>query len=224
MVAPHALLLYSGPDDRRGIREIRCAQHHEEGNWVEMSYASEITGYLDGLVKVLQNLDVAQLDTFLQLLGSARDEGRQIFIFGNGGSGANASHITGDLVKGASYGKEKRFKVLCLNDNDAGVLAYANDVGYDDVFVEQLKNFVQAGDVVVGISGSGNSENILRAIDYANEKKAVTVGFCGYPGGKLEARAKHAVHANVRDMQWAEDVHLIVGHIAMKTLGGGACH
>jgi D-sedoheptulose 7-phosphate isomerase len=189
-----------------------------------MSYAPEIKNYLTGLVDVLQNLDVAQLDTFLQLLDSAREENRQIFIFGNGGSGANASHITGDLVKGASYGKEKRFKVLCLNDNDSGVLAYANDVSYDEVFIEQLKNFLNPGDVVVGISGSGNSVNILKAIDYANDRGAVTVGFCGYPGGKLETRAKHVIHANIHDMQFAEDVHLIVGHIAMKILSGGVCH
>ncbi len=189
-----------------------------------MSYAPQIKDYINGLMDVLKNLNVAQLDRFLQILDSARAEGRQIFIFGNGGSGANASHITGDLVKGASYGKEKRFRVLCLNDNDAAVLAYANDVGYDEVFVEQLKNFLQPGDVVVGISGSGNSVNILKAIDYANEKEAITVGFCGYPGGKLESRAKHVVHANVHDMQFAEDVHLIVGHIAMKILSGGVCH
>jgi len=189
-----------------------------------MSYATEINEYLSGLVNVLQKLDVAQVDKFLQLLDSAREDGRQIFIFGNGGSGANASHITGDLMKGASYGKEKRFKALCLNDNDAGVLAYANDVGYDEVFIEQLKNFLNPGDVVVGISGSGNSVNILKAIDYANDKGAETVGFCGYPGGKLESRAKHVVHANIHDMQFAEDVHLIVGHIAMKILSGGVCY
>ena len=189
-----------------------------------MSYKTEINDYLTGLVNVLQKLEVAQLDSFLQLLDSAREVGRQIFIFGNGGSGANASHITGDLMKGASYGKEKRFKALCLNDNDAGVLAYANDVGYDEVFIEQLKNFLNPGDVVVGISGSGNSVNILKAIDYANDKGAETVGFCGYPGGQLESRAKHVVHANIHDMQFAEDVHLIVGHIAMKILGGGVCY
>lgn len=189
-----------------------------------MSYALAIKDYLTGLVDVLQKLDVTQLDTFLQLLDSAREDGRQIFIFGNGGSGANASHITGDLMKGASYGKEKRFRALCLNDNDAGVLAYANDVSYDEVFIEQLKNFLNPGDVVVGISGSGNSVNILKAIDYANERGAETVGFCGYPGGILETRAKHVVHANIHDMQFAEDVHLIVGHIAMKILSGGVCH
>jgi D-sedoheptulose 7-phosphate isomerase len=189
-----------------------------------MSYATEIKEYLSELASVLQKLDVTQLDGFLQLLDSAREDGRQIFIFGNGGSGANASHITGDLVKGASYGKEKRFKVLCLNDNDAGVLAYANDVSYDEVFLEQLKNFLNPGDVVVGISGSGNSVNILKAIDYANERGAITVGFCGYPGGQLESRVKHVVHANIHDMQFAEDVHLIAGHIAMKILSGGVCH
>lgn len=188
-----------------------------------MAYVEAIDNYLAGLSRVLAELDRKQISDFLALLDRAREQGRQIFLFGNGGSGANASHITGDLVKGASYKKDKRFKVLCLNDNDAGVLAYANDVGYDDVFVEQLKNFLNAGDVVIGISGSGNSVNILKAMEYANAHGAETVGFCGYPGGKLETMVKHVVHANVRDMQFAEDVHLIVGHIAMKILGG-ACH
>jgi D-sedoheptulose 7-phosphate isomerase len=186
-------------------------------------YAAGVHSYLEGLIAVLRRLDASQIDEFLRLLENARNEGRQIFIFGNGGSGANASHITGDMVKGASYGRPKRFRMICLNDNDAGMLAYANDVGYEDVFVEQLKNFAQPGDVVIGVSGSGNSENVLRAIDYGNEIGAVTVGFCGYPGGKLETRARHVVHANIRDMQYAEDVHLIVGHIAMRLLGG-VCH
>lgn len=187
------------------------------------TYASGVRSYVEGLIAVLRRLDANQIDQFLRLLEDARNEGRQIFIFGNGGSGANASHITGDMIKGASYGRPKRFRMMCLNDNDAGMLAYANDVSYDDVFVEQLKNFVQPGDVVIGISVSGDSENVLRAIDYANEIGAVTVGFCGYPGGKLETRARHVVHANIHDMQYGEDVHLIVGHMAMRLLGG-ICH
>lgn len=188
-----------------------------------MTHAQHVSEYIAGLVRVLQNLDCDQIGAFIGLLDRAREEGRQIFIFGNGGSGANASHITGDLVKGASYKRDKRFKMVCLNDNDAAVLAYANDVSYDDVFVEQLKNFLDPGDVVIGISGSGNSTNILRAMEYANARGAETVGFCGYPGGKLEKAVKHVVHANIHDMQFAEDVHLIVGHMAMKALGG-ACY
>ena len=188
-----------------------------------MSHVETVSDYLAGLARVLENLDRGQIANFIALVERARDEKRQIFIFGNGGSGANASHITGDLVKGASYKREKRIKMMCLNDNDAAVLAYANDVGYDDVFVEQLKNFLNAGDVVIGISGSGNSVNILRAMDYANAQGAETVGFCGYPGGKLESVVKHVVHANIKDMQFAEDVHLIVGHVTMKALGG-ACY
>ena len=188
-----------------------------------MTHVETVSDYLAGLVRVLENLDRGQIANFIALVEAARDEKRQIFIFGNGGSGANASHITGDLVKGASYKRDKRIKMMCLNDNDAAVLAYANDVGYDDVFVEQLKNFLNAGDVVIGISGSGNSVNILRAMDYATAQGAETVGFCGYPGGKLESVVKHVVHANIKDMQFAEDVHLIVGHVTMKALGG-ACY
>ena len=99
---------------------------------------------------------------------------------GNGGSGASASHAAGDLNKGVSYGREKRFRVISLNDNLATLTAYANDVSYVDVFVEQLKNFLRPGDLVIAISGSGNSPNVLKAIEYANQQGAITVGLTGF--------------------------------------------
>lgn len=137
---------------------------------------------------------------------------------GNGGSGSNASHFVGDLNKGFSYGREKRFRAICLNDNQAALTAYSNDVSYEDAFVELLRNFLRPGDVVVGISGSGNSPNILKAIAYANEVGAHTVGLCGFNGGKLAGLARTPLLAPVHDMQQVEDVHMILFHIATQVL------
>jgi D-sedoheptulose 7-phosphate isomerase len=186
-----------------------------------MTHRDGIAGYLGRLRAVLAGLDVDEIDRFVQVLADARDEGRTLYLCGNGGSGATASHVTGDLMKGASYGMPKRFRAICLNDNAATLLAYANDVSYDDVFVEPLKNWLRPGDVVIGLSGSGNSRNVLKAIDHANENGGITVGLCGYPDGQLEKRAQVVVHPRVHDMQLAEDVHLILGHIVMVQLGMG---
>ena len=132
--------------------------------------------YCQGLKKALDSIPTDAAEKFLQLLETAYLEGRQVFLMGNGGSGASASHAAGDLNKGVSYGREKRFRVISLNDNMATLTAYANDVSYADAFVEQLKNFLHPGDVVIGISGSGNSPNVLKAIEYANQQGAVTGG------------------------------------------------
>lgn len=183
-----------------------------------MSYRDAIAGYKAGLTKVLEDLDAAQVERFIQVLSDARRDGRQVFLFGNGGSGATASHMACDLNKGVSYGREKRFRVICLNDNVPTLMAYSNDVSYEDIFVEPLRNFLQPGDVVVGLSGSGNSENVIRAIDYANASGALTVGLCGYSGGRLKRAAQVVVHVAVDDMQMAEDLHLVLGHMAMQSL------
>jgi D-sedoheptulose 7-phosphate isomerase len=137
---------------------------------------------------------------------------------GNGGSGSTASHVACDLNKGVSYGRQKRFRVISLNDNLPTLTAYANDVSYEDVFVEQLRNFLCPGDLVVGISGSGNSPNVLNAIAFANSLGAHTVGLCGFNGGKLAPMVKTPIIAPVHDMQKAEDVHLILLHAVMQVL------
>ena len=135
-----------------------------------------INGYLGRLQECIDKLDRKEIEAFMRILLQARDEGRQVFIMGNGGSASTASHFCCDFNKGISYQQDKKFRMICLNDNVATMLAYANDVSYDNVFVEQLKNFLQAGDIVIGISGSGNSKNVLRAIEYAKANDAVTVG------------------------------------------------
>jgi D-sedoheptulose 7-phosphate isomerase len=178
----------------------------------------QLLDYCQGLKDALDTIPTDAAEKFLQLLESAYQEGRQVFIMGNGGSGSTASHAAGDLNKGVSYGREKRFRVMSLNDSMATVTAYANDVSYSQAYVEQLKNFLNRGDLVIGISGSGNSPSILKAIEYANQQGAVTVGLCGFSGGKLAAMAQFPVHVPVNDMQKVEDIHMMLFHVAMQVL------
>jgi D-sedoheptulose 7-phosphate isomerase len=174
--------------------------------------------YRQDLKRALDAIPADATEKFLQALESAYQEERQVFLLGNGGSGSSASHAAADLNKGVSYGREKRFRVISLNDNMATVTAYANDVSYTEVFVEQLKNFLHPGDVVIGISGSGNSSNVLKAIEYANRQGAITVGLCGFDGGKLAGLAQLPVHIPVNDMQKVEDIHMMLFHVAMQVL------
>ena len=111
-----------------------------------------------------------------------------------------------------------QFRGRTLVDNVGLQTAYANDISFQDLFVEQLKNIAATGDLVIAISGSGNSENVIRAVNYANEIGCETLGLCGYSGGKLKTIAKHVVHVNVNDMQLCEDVHALFGHIVMQAL------
>ncbi len=178
----------------------------------------QIKTYIDDLKKTLDSLNIVDIqrvaDTFLK----ARDNNKKIIFFGNGGSGSTASHFVCDLNKGCSFEKKKKFRAICLNDNIATILAYGNDVSYDVIFVEQLKNFMDPGDVVVGISGSGNSKNIIEAITYANNTGGITVGLTGFNGGKLKEIAELSVNEHINDMQISEDIHVIIMHILYKLL------
>ena len=126
--------------------------------------------YFNKLKNSLDKIDTDSINAVVEILLQCRENGGTMYIFGNGGSAANASHIAGDFLKGISYGMEKRFKTHCLNDNIAGTTAITNDLSYDDVFIEQLKTYLSPGDVVIGISGSGNSENVIRAVEWARSK------------------------------------------------------
>ncbi len=177
---------------------------------------AKIENYCSRLKKTLDALDTENIVNAVNVIRRAFIEGRQIFIMGNGGSAATSSHIACDLNKGASADLGRKFKVICLNDNMPTILATANDLSYEDIFVEQLKNFLRPSDVVVGISGSGNSKNVLKAIEYANQNGGITIGLCGYDGGKLKKVSQHSIHIAINDMQISEDIHLIIGHIMMQ--------
>jgi D-sedoheptulose 7-phosphate isomerase len=158
------------------------------------------------------------VDSAVDLIRRAWLEQRQIITLGNGGSALTAIHFINDWNKSIYLSSGRSFRGRSLVDNIGLITSYANDISYEDIFREQLKNIAVPGDLVIAISGSGNSENIVRAVEYANEIKCETLGLCGYSGGKLKTIAKHVVWAAVDDMQLSEDVHAIFGHIVMQAL------
>lgn len=179
---------------------------------------STFTSYIDLLKGTLDELDQKQVDSAIEAFLRVHHAQGTIYIFGNGGSGASASHATGDFLKGASYGLDKRFKVICLNDNIPSLMAIANDISWDAIFIEQLKNFLQPNDLVIGISGSGNSKNVVDAMEYAKKQKVQTIAFCGFKGGKIKEIADINIHSKAMDMEIAEDVHMIVFNIIKKEM------
>ncbi len=181
-------------------------------------YANAINEYIVHMKDVLSGLDLNEIDTVANIIKEAYEQQRTIFVMGNGGSGATASHIATDLNKGACFHADKKFKVMALTDNVSTILALGNDVGYDNIFLEQMKNFVSPDDIVIGISASGNSANVIKAIDYADSLGCKTIGFSGYDGGQLKRMVECSFHVNVNDMQIVEDVHMMVGHILMQIL------
>jgi D-sedoheptulose 7-phosphate isomerase len=174
--------------------------------------------YLVQLKDLLESFPHELFEEIGRELVAAYNNEKQVFIMGNGGSGSTASHFVCDINKGTCLGLGKKFKVICLNDNMPSILAYANDLSYDKIFVEQLNNFLQAGDLVIGISGSGNSENVIQAVTYAREKGARTVALTGFNGGRLAGIVDIAFIAKIHDMQKVEDLHMIVVHMLMQYL------
>ncbi|WP_031499364.1 SIS domain-containing protein [Bryobacter aggregatus] len=169
--------------------------------------------YRTQLIDTLNGLDLGKVDTAIEILREARDNGNTIFMTGNGGSAASASHFVCDMLKGASYQKDKRFKILSLHDNMPTLTAYSNDVDYHDAALEQLKNFGSKGDVVIAISGSGNSPNVLRAVEYANSIGCKTIAFTGRDGGKLGPLAQLEIRTTEPHMGRIEDAHMIALHM-----------
>jgi D-sedoheptulose 7-phosphate isomerase len=174
------------------------------------SFPSE---YKAGLLQAIETIDLAKVSEAIELLKTARDENRRIFVCGNGGSASTASHFACDIVKGASFGRQSRFRIMALTDSLPTITAYSNDVSYDCVFAEQLKNFAEPGDVVMAISGSGNSPNVLQAVEYGKSIGCRTIALTGRDGGKLAPMVEINIQASVPHMGRIEDVHMIVSHM-----------
>jgi D-sedoheptulose 7-phosphate isomerase len=185
-------------------------------------YAPSIRQYLDRVAAHLAELDEKEIDAIANVLKNAYDEERTIFTLGNGGSAATASHLGGDLNKGACLEAAKKFRVIPLTDCQPWIMALANDLGYERIFEEQLKNLARPGDVVLGFSGSGNSPNVLRGMEYARRLGCTTIGVLGFDGGKLKDLVDYRLHPKVHDMQIVEDLHMVFVHVLMKVLGVGA--
>lgn len=169
--------------------------------------------YKTDLMKAIDAIDLAQVDSAIDWFKETRANNRHIFVCGNGGSASTASHFMCDIVKGASFKRETRFRIMALTDSLATITAYSNDVTYDCVFEEQLKNFAQPGDLLMAISGSGNSPNVLRAVEYANSIGCKTLALTGRDGGKLGAMAQKNIQVSVPHMGRIEDAHMIVCHM-----------
>lgn len=174
---------------------------------------SFIEAYLEDNRRLLTTIDSAAMARVITTIKIARDEEKRFYAIGNGGSASTASHFVNDMGKGASVGREKRFKTIPLTDNVEWMTALSNDLSYDDVYVEQLKNFAEAGDVLLAISGSGNSENVLKAVSYANSVDCHTIGFTGFGGGKLKDLANESIVIDSSHMGRVEDLHLILQHM-----------
>jgi len=169
--------------------------------------------YKTEVLKAIETVDLAKVNQAIDLFKDARAAGRHIFVCGNGGSASTASHFACDIVKGASYNRGQRFRIMAMTDQIATLTAYANDVSYDCVFVEQLRNFAQSGDLVMCISGSGNSPNVIRAMEYANSIGCKTLALTGRDGGKLGPLAQLNIQVEAPHMGRIEDAHMIVCHM-----------
>ena len=179
---------------------------------------SNITDYLNLVSKAISELPEEKIRDIVDTLKQAHADGRRVFLLGNGGSAANATHIAEDLQKGIKECTGKRFKVTSLTESVPLITAWANDTSYEDIFAEQLDSMLEPGDVVIAISGSGNSPNVLRAVEKANEMGAVTIGWSWFSGGKLAQLAQKSIVVASDNMQRVEDVHLILGHLVFACM------
>jgi D-sedoheptulose 7-phosphate isomerase len=183
-----------------------------------MKTAFDVPSYLEELSATIPQLSVPAIDGLVRLFLRAYENGRTIYLFGNGGSASLASHMTCDLGKGTAPTTGKRLRAVALTDNLALITAWANDTRYENIFAEQLENLLQPGDVAFAISGSGNSPNILAALAYARRAGAATAGITGFQGGQMKFLCDVCVVVPSDNMQIIEDLHLSVAHSVFRAL------
>lgn len=181
-----------------------------------MNYTQEITNYYARLKQTIEALDKDSLNEVMNLLQDAYKKESKIYVCGNGGSASTASHLMNDFNKGLSYAQDKKWHVVSLNDNVATIMAIANDDSYDKVFSKQLEGNITKNDILLAISGSGNSKNIIEAVKESQKVGAKIVGMTGYNGGKLYEMSDYKMHVPIDDMQIAEDIHLTFNHMMMS--------
>lgn len=179
---------------------------------------NHVQEYIETLKKTLDQLDEDPINEIVAVLQDARHRRQQVFIMGNGGSASTASHFVCDLAKNTRLDGQPHFRVIGLADNMAIFSAMANDEGYENVFAKQLDNLLQPGDVVIGISTSGNSPNVLRAIELANARGATTIGFTGFDAGQLGGMVAIHSHTPSDCIEHVEDIHLMLEHLITKVL------
>ena len=181
-----------------------------------------VRNYLNAHNNLFEMLDINQIQVGIELIETTYLSGKKIITCGNGGSASTASHYITDWNKMVNLATGNRFRGVSLCDNVGLITAYGNDLSYDEVFAGQLRAILDEGDLLVAISGSGNSENVIKAVEYANNNGASTLGILGYDGGKLVSIVQNLVHVPSFDMQLCEDIHLMFGHMVMKALCSSA--
>ena len=181
-------------------------------------YTQDIKNYIELEKETLGKLDVNSINEVINCLVKTQENGNTVYVFGNGGSGSTSSHFQNDFNKGLSEHLEKKFNFLCLNDNVSTMLAVANDSSYDEIFKFQLEGHLKPGDVVMALSGSGNSKNIIKAVEYAKQCGNTVIGLTGYDGGKLKQMCDISLHVPVNSMQMTEDIHMVFDHLMMSVL------
>ena len=177
-----------------------------------------IHNYISTLQQTMDQLPIQLIAEVIDILNQARLQGKQVFIMGNGGSASTASHFVCDLAKNTRRENLPHFRVIGLADNMALVSAYANDEGYENVFSQQLANLINPGDVVIAISASGNSNNVINAIEEARKHDATTIGFTGFDGGRLGQIVNVQIHVKSMIIEHVEDIHLMLEHMIVKTI------
>lgn len=188
-----------------------------------MDYSKDIQHYIELEREILSKLDINALNHAMQLIEAAYRQRKKIYIFGNGGSSATASHYQNDFNKGLSEHLDPKFEFVCLNNDTPTLMAISNDIGFEEVFRYQLQGRIREGDLVIAISGSGNSVNIINAVEYAREHGNKVIGLTGIKGGKLRQLADVSLHVPVNSMQVTEDVHMIFDHLMMSVFYKSLC-
>ena len=178
-------------------------------------YEEQIRAYMQNEIETLKRLDVQQIDAALQLVQETYETQNTIYICGNGGSSATASHFQNDFNKGISEYTKKKFCVSCLCDNVSTIMAIANDIDFEEVFRFPLRGRMRKGDILVAISGSGNSQNVLNAVQYTHDVGNQVIGMTGYDGGRLKGLSDISLHVPINSMQITEDLHMMFGHLMM---------
>ena len=187
-----------------------------------MSNSSQIIkNYINEISTTLAKLPVESIEQVVQVLEAARIQKKRVFLFGNGGSAATASHFACDLAKGATADGKPRLRAISLTDNIPLLSAWANDASYEDIFTQQLEGLVEPGDVVIGISGSGRSANVINALRLARSAGAVTIGLTGFDGSELKDMVDLCITVPNNSMEQVEDIHLILEHIITTCLRMG---
>lgn len=188
----------------------------EKNNMI--NFEDDIIDYITSEIDVLKHIDTSEVESAAATLYEAIHKQKTIYCFGNGGSASTASHFVNDFNKILNSKCEKKFSCICLNDNVPTIMAVANDIGYEDIFRFQLEGHINPGDIIIAISGSGNSKNIINAVEYAKKQNAIVIGLTGFNGGALGEMCDINLHAPIDNMQITEDIHLMFNHLIVSVL------